>query len=210
MIGLLQRLAVGRVRAATAAGLADFLAGRAAFVSQKCTFDYCRARAGIGWAQLFRDDEFGRALHRCRWDAYAAVLADVGEVALVYLRHQGGEAPVAAGLSEVLRAALQRHPVPAHRASWEDAVAAAEARLHRAMMAEPRAVHRIGRKSGGVVFEVLPIHTNLKEHDREMVVNNVRFLLCRVYADMERELDGPALVRLLSADAGRGSPPPPR
>jgi hypothetical protein len=36
------------------------------------------------------------------------------------------------------------------------------------------------------VFEVLPIHTNLKAHDREMVVNNIRFLLCRVYADMER------------------------
>ncbi len=61
------------------------------------------------------------------------------------------------------------------------------------------------------MFEVLPIHTNLKAHDREMVVNNVRFLLCRVYADMERELDGPALVRLLSV-AGRasGSPPAPR
>ena len=101
-------------------------------------------------------------------------------------------------------------PVPAHRASWDDAVEAAEAKLHRALMAAPRAVHRIGRKSGGVVFEVLPIHTNLKAHDREMVVNNVRFLLCRVYADMERELDGPALVRLLSVAGASGSPPAPR
>ena len=210
MFALWQRLVAGRERIATVAGLADFLAGRAAFVSQKCTFDYCRARAGIGWTQLFRDDEFGRALQRCRWEAYAAVLADVGEVALVYLRHQGGEAAVAGGLAVALRSALQRHPVPSHRTSWDDAVAAAEAKLHRALMAAPRAVHRIGRKSGDVVFEVLPIHTNLKAHDRVMVVNNVRFLLCRVYADMERELDGPALVRLLSADGARESPPAPR
>ena len=60
---------------------------------------------------------------------------------------------------------------------------------------------------------MLPIHTNLKAHDREMVVNNVRFLLCRVYADMEAQLDGPALVRVLTAagapDHG-GSPPAPR
>ena len=100
--------------------------------------------------------------------------------------------------------------MPAHRTSWDDAVESAAARLHRALLAAPREVHRIGRKSGGVVFEVLPIHTNLKAHDRVMVVNNVRFLLCRVYADMERELDGPALVRLLSAGGGSGSPPAPR
>jgi hypothetical protein len=210
MIGLLQRLAAGRPRAATAAGLADFLAGRAAFVSQKSTFDYCRARAGIGWAQLFREDEFGRALELCRWEAYAAVLADVGEVALVYLRRQGAGAAVAPGLGEVLRSALLRHPVPAHRTGWDDAVDDAQARLYRALLADPRDVHRIGRKSGGRVFEVLPIHTNLKAHDRVMVVNNVRFLLCRVYADMERELDGPALVRLLSASPGGGPPPAPR
>ena len=66
-------------------------AARTAFVSQKCALDYCRARAGIGWAQLCREDEFGRAIERCRWDSYAAVLADVGEVALIYLRHCGGE-----------------------------------------------------------------------------------------------------------------------
>lgn len=208
MLALLRRLAAGPERVSTAAGLADFLAGRAAFVSQKCTFDYCRARAGIGWAQLFNEDEFGRALMRCRWEAYAAVLADVGEVALVYLRHQGADAGVASELGQVLRSALERHPVPTHRAGWDDAIEAMEARLHRALLAAPREVHRIGRKSGGALFEVLPIHTNLKAHDREMVVNNVRFLLCRVYADMERELDGPALVRSLGGSADSPGPPP--
>ena len=198
---LLRRLASGRTRITTTTGLSDFLAGRAAFVSQKCTFDYCRARAGIGWRQLFEEDEFGRALLRCRWDAYAAVLEDLGEVALVYLRHQGGDAAVADGLAEALRSALERHPVPAHRPDWAESIAAMQARLHRSLLAAPREVQRIGRKSGKALFEVLPIHTNLKAHDREMVVNNVRFLLCRVYADMERELDGPALVRLLSARA---------
>ena len=208
MLELLRRLASGPERAATPEALADFLAGRAAFVSQKCTFDYCRARAGIGWAQLFRDDEFGRALLRCRWEAYAAVLADIGEVALVYLRHQGGDATTAPGLARVLRSALERHPVPEHRTGWTDAIEAMEARLHRALMAAPREVHRIGRKSGGALFEVLPIHTNLKAHDREMVVNNVRFLLCRVYADMERQLDGPALVRALRGPGDSPGPPP--
>ena len=210
MLRLLQRLAAGRPRVATAAGLAEFLGARAAFVSQKCTYDYCRARAGIGWAQLFRDDEFGRALDLCRWEGYAAVLADLGEVALVYLRQHGGEASVAPGLAAALRQALLRHPVPAHRNDWQDAVMTCETRLYRALMAAPRPVQQIGRTSGNLVFDGLPLHTNLKGHDRAMVVNNVRFLLCRVHDDMERELDGPALVRALSAEADAGSPPMPR
>jgi hypothetical protein len=218
VIGVLRRLASARERVATPERLADFLAARAAFVSQKSSLDYCRARAGLSWAQLFREDEFGRAIERCRWEAYAAVLADVGEVALIYLRHRGFDGPqLAAALGEVLRAALVRHPIPAHRASWEDAVELARARLHRALLAPPRPVHRVGRMSGRRVFEVLPIHTNLKAHDREMVVNNIRFLLCRVYADMEAALDGAALGRALTVAPGdapaavpghRGGAPP--
>lgn len=214
MLDLLRRLASRRERIVGVDGLADFLAARTAFVSQKSALDYCRARAGIGWAQLFREDEFGRAIERCRWESYAAVLVDVGEVALIYLRHCGGDGPgLAAGLGRVVRAAIVRHPVPGHRSDWGDACEAAEARLHRALLAPPRPVHRVGRSSAGKVFEVLPIHTNLKAHDREMVVNNVRFLLCRVYADMEARLDGPALVRVLTAAAVPdcdGSPPAPR
>jgi hypothetical protein len=69
-------------------------------------------------------------------------------------------------------------------------------------------VRLIGRISGEAVFAGLPLHTNLKGHDRAMVVNNVRFLLCRIHDDLERAADGPALVRALSA-AG-GPPPAPR
>ena len=196
MLRVLRRLAAGRARIATRTGSRTSWPARAAFVSQKCTLDYCRARAGIGWAQLFREDEFGRALERCRWEAYAAVLADVGEVALIYLRHCGGDGPQSRpGWPRPCARPWTATRSPGIGPDWDDAVEAAQARLHRALLAPPRPVHRIGRRSGGKVFEVLPIHTNLKAHDREMVVNNVRFLLCRVYADMERELDGPALVR---------------
>jgi hypothetical protein len=210
----LRRLASGRDRVATPEGLADFLAARAAFVSQKSTLDYCRARAGVGWPQLFREDEFGRAMERCRWEAYAAVLGDVGEVALIYLRHAGFDGPpLAAGLAGVLGDALLRHPVPSHRRGWYDALAAQAAQLHRALLAPPRPVREVGHGSARRVFEVLPIHTNLKARDREMVTNNIRFLLCSAYAAMEARLDGRALgVALTAAGDAPAAPcaaPPP-
>ena len=169
-------------------GFADFLAGRTAFVSQKSALDYCRARAGIGWTQLFREDEFGRALERCRWESYrggagrrrrggadlpapAAAVRDRtsprGWAGPCALRWSDTPSP---GIGRIgTRPAIQRAGAPASRAARTAAAGA------------PGREQFCERK----VFDVLPIHTNLKAHDREMVVNNVRFLLCRVYADME-------------------------
>lgn len=210
MLGVLRRLRRGRARVDDPEGLADFMARATAFVSQRVTLDYCRARAGISWPQLFRESEFGQALEHCRWEAYAAILGDVGEVALIYLRQCGCEGePVAAGVAKGLRSALERYPVPTYRAGWQDALDAHAARLHRALLAPPRPVREVGRSSARRVFEVLPVHTDLKMHDREMVTNNLRFLLCGVYADMERRLDGPVLGRAFNVDA-HPKPPPER
>jgi hypothetical protein len=100
--------------------------------------------------------------------------------------------------------------VPPHRASWDDALEEIDARLHRAAMAAPRPVHEVGRTSAKRVFNALPIHTNLTRQDREVVTNNIRFLLCRVYADMEAELDGAAIGRALTASVAHGFPAPDR
>lgn len=183
--------------------LADFLARHAAFVSQKSTIEYCRARAGVGWNQLVRDEAFTRAIERCRWEAYAAVLGDVAEVALIYLRRQGFNGPdLVAGLSGVAGRSLVRHPVPAHRSGWQDVLDGLAVRLRQAAEQAPRPVHEVGRTSGKQVFAVLPIHTNLAGHDREMVINSVRFLLCRVYAEMEVEVDAAAVGPQLTAVNG--------
>ena len=128
MFALLQRLTAGRERIATATGLADFLAGRAAFVSQKCTFDYCRARAGIGWAA---------AVPRRRVRSGAAALPLGGLCRRAGRCRRGGAGlPASPGRRRCRRRRPRptrcvrrcvRHPVPAHRASWDDAVEAAEA-----------------------------------------------------------------------------------
>lgn len=203
MIELWRGLRRPRDRIVDADGLADFLAGRAAFVSQKSTIEYCRARAGICWSQLFLEDEFVRAMEHCRWESYAAVLEDLLEAALVYLRQVGfeGTAQVPA-LGAVGSAALRRHPPPGHLGSWVEAEAALAARLRRALLAAPRPVHELGRSSAKRVFAALPIHTNLRGHDREVVTNNIRFLLCRAYADLEAQADGQALGRALTAEVG--------
>ena len=191
-----------RARITTLGGLAEFMAARTAFVSQKVTLDYCRARAALHWQKLLGEEPFLRALEYCRWEAYAAVLGDVAEVVQIYLRRAGApEPPLPEVVGDLARAALLRHPVPSHRESWDEVVDAIRARLQRANLAAPRPVHLVGTVSAPRVFEVLPIHGSVRRHDREVVTNSLRFLLVRVYGDLEQQVDGSAVVAAIAEGA---------
>ena len=160
----------------------------------------------MNWDELFREQAFLDGLEVCRWEAYAALLADVAELVLILLRRQSPADPHSylPGMAEAAGAALRRHPVPGHGASWDEASAAIEQHLARSLIAAPRAVHLVGFGSADAIFGHLPIHPDLRRGDREMFRNSVRFALCRVFDEVTRRLDVPALETALQPRAGGG------
>jgi hypothetical protein len=205
-ITALRRL-VGRRRAlpVTAADeLAEFLGAQTAYIAQRSVIEYCRARTGLNWDKLFAEPSFLDHLEVCRWEAYALVLAEVAELALIRLRRHSAADPKTyfPGLVQAAHAALLRHPVPGHRTSWTDAADAIERHLARALMAEPRPVHLLGLHSADMIFDLLPIHADLRRQDREMFQNSVRFAICRAFEEMTRRFDVPALEASLLAQGG--------
>ena len=191
---------------ATLDELADFLAAQTAYVSQRTVLEYCRARSGLNWDKLFREKAFIDSLEVCRWEAYAEVLAEVAELALILLRRQSPADPqlYLPGLAAAAGAALLRHPVPDHRPSWDAASAAIEQHLAQSVLAAPRAVHLVGFGAADAIYARLPIHPDLRPQDREMFRNSVRFALCRVFDEMTRRLDVPALAHALRGSAEPG------
>ena len=98
------------------------------------------------------------------------------------------------GVAAAARAALLRYPVPGHRTSWAWASDLVEQHLAQALLAAPRAVHLAGIGAADAIYAQLPIHATLRPQDREMFRNSVRFALCRVFDEMTRRFDVPALV----------------
>ena len=188
---------------ATLGELADLLAAQTAYVAQRTVLEYCRARTGLNWDKLFREQPFIDSLEVCRWEAYVEVLAEVAELALILLRRQSPADPQAylPGVAAATRAALLRHPVPGHRTSWDEASAVVEQHLAQSLLAAPRAVHLAGFGAADAIFDHLPIHPDLRREDREMFRNSVRFALCRVFDEMTRRLDVPALGQALRRSA---------
>jgi hypothetical protein len=202
-LSVLRRL-LGRTRSppvTTASELAEFLGAQTAYIAQRSVIEYCRARTGFNWDKLFAESSFLERLEVCRWEAYAIVLAEVAELALIRLRRHGAADPTTylPGLVQAAHAALLRHPVPDHRASWTDAADAIERHLAQALIAAPRPVHLLGLHSADVIFDLLPIHADLRRQDREMFQNSVRFAICGAFDEMTRRFDVPALEASLEA-----------
>lgn len=182
---------------ASRADLVPFLAGEAAFISQKCTFEYCRARSGLNWDKLFKEEAFAEAVEASRWRGFAAVLSDVMMIAESRLRARSGEGSGALvePLAAVAAEALAHFPEARGRQDidWTAEAAEIRERLAQAQLAPPKRAHEIGLRSGAIVFDSLPVHPSIRAYDRELVTNNIRFNLARTATTIEERCD-PALV----------------
>lgn len=190
------------------AALRRFLAAESAFLAQKTTVEYCRARSGLLWQKLFAEQAFRAALDVCRWGAMAAVLADQVATLEGFLRPraQGRETALAAALASIYDDILRGYAEvpPEQRVGWEDLMHDMAPRLARAQLAPPHGPEEIGKTSGARVHDLLPIHKTLRGHDREMMVNALRFGMVGFHAKLAERIPEPArLIGELTA----GTPP---
>jgi hypothetical protein len=187
----------GRERIATRPALADFLAREASLVAQKSIVDYCHMKTRLPLNELTREKAFADAFDAARRAAYAAVLADLAAAVEAHLR-----APAGARSGE-LPAALARLYGECLRV-FEGGMAgddspAVERRLAQLQLAPPKSSTEIALTSGNALFDALPLHPSLRKHDREPVVEGVRFMLMSRCQRLGERLDAPALLAALLA-----------
>lgn len=182
----------------TLPALDDFLDSQAAFLVQKCIFEYARARSGILSEKLFKEPAFAAAVEQSRWRNYPICLGHVALMADAALRPHAPDraAALADGLVASAARIVGRYGVPDGLAPdfWLVALKDIEGRLRRASLAQPHAVKEIPKEEFKAFFEQLPIHESLRGYDFVLVRNNLRVNLCRAYETFLARMDGPALV----------------
>lgn len=164
--------------------LEDFLDTHAAFLVQKCVFEYSRARAGVFWDKLFKEPDFKAAVDVARWNGFAIALADVVEMVEGTLRPaaRGREAALLDRLIEMAEAVIHRYPVPAGEPAdfWVVQIAWLRGRLADIQLAPPKAVKDIPLGTARRMFDLMPIHRSLRGEDFVVVRNHLRSNLCRM------------------------------
>lgn len=190
------------------ASFSNLLHRHAAFISQKGTQEFVRAKAGLNWSKLIKEQDYIDALEKSRWEALAAVLEDLVVISEGFLRpeSQGRLEPIRLWLLGCYRDILHEHPIPPHRPQgWQAEINHADLRLQSAQSATPLPPHEIAEVSGAKVYEFLPIHSNLRMFDLELVTNNVRFNIIRFRDELSERVNRADVVAdVLGAEqAGR-------
>ena len=178
--------------------LEGFLDSRSAFLAQKCIYEYSRARAGINFQKLFKEQEFQDAILRSTWASYPIACAFVCEMVEGQLRafaQQDTEA-LARGLGALATAAFDRHPLPrgAPPTFWNEAIESVERHLARAQLHAPKPIKDIPLERVNEIYENLPIHPNLTGHDYELIQNNIRTNFVQIFVEFDKSADRETLT----------------
>ena len=183
--------------------LEDYLDTRAAFLVQKCVFEYSRARAGVFWDKLFKEPDFKAAVDVARWNGFAIALADVVEMVEGTLRPaaRGREADLLGRLIAMAEAVIRRYPVPPEEPAdfWVTQTAWLRGRLADVQLAPPKAVKDIPLGTARRMFDLMPIHESLRGEDFVVVRNHLRSNLCRMSDEFAQRVEiGPLVVEALA------------
>ncbi len=182
--------------------LEDFLDGNAAYVVQRCLYEYARGAAAYNWQPLMEEQIFRTAMERSRWLAYPIGLAIVAETVEGVLRPAAGErAPrMLEGLEISCARVMDRHRPPAEvePAAWTEARSTLAHRLSRLQAAAPKPVKDIPKPIAKEFFALIPIVEQFRGKDPIMATNNLTMSLIAIHEEFSARADRRALADALA------------
>lgn len=185
--------------------LSDFLDSRAAFLVQKCLYEYTRARSGILSSKLFKEAAFKEAMEAARWGNYPVCLQHVTIMVEHTLRAGAGNEAGAMreGLIVGVAAVCHRYPVPKgfDAGFWRAADHRVAQRVRLAGLAAPHPIKDLPQETASEFMEKVPIHADLRQFDFELVTNNLKSISA---ARMRTFSPWPMLPLLLARWSPRG------
>jgi hypothetical protein len=160
----------------TFAALQQLLDSEAAYLAQRSVMDFARNELGSLSAQAFGDPRFLAKLAVCRWEGFAATLADMVVLAHARLLEAGVPRQILdVRLSDLYSTILRGHPLPEHRSQgWDVEIAALRTRLveRPAGPANPQAD---ATATGAKVFNTLPFPPRDPKENRMVLANAFAF-----------------------------------
>lgn len=193
-------------------GLTAFVSTRAAFIAQKTLYGYLKTRMGTRYPTVFENDDMIRSIDIAKLHIYAACLTDLALFAAWRTRKGAAAQAIPDEACRALALACFRRGIA------DNAAPAAAVEAFSAAGAEADFERRLafwdwadGPKGADIFSESplalvrwAPIAPELKQLDREIVENSMKFKWREVRAALDRRLDAEAVA----AEACRLVPAP--
>lgn len=181
--------------------LKDFLASRAAFLVQKSIMEYAQARSNMMFSTLLSEPAFLAAYEQSRWASYPAAFSMVTEMAEGIIRPHAGDHMIElhAVLVAIGRNVFAEYAGPSGQdpSFWQQASEALDHDLGLAGLGPPKPAHEIPLARAHEIFDHLPVHETLRQHDFAMFRNTLRFHMAEIGTEFSERADLKALARAL-------------
>jgi hypothetical protein len=186
---------------ATRDGLKEFLMSRAAYLTQKSIMEYVQARSNMMFSTLLSEPTFLAAYEEARWASYPAAFSMVTEMAEGMIRPhaEGATLDLHAALVSLGRDVFQGFPLPPAQGPkfWDEAAETLDHDLGTAGLGPPKQVHEIALARAREIFDRLPVHEQLRQHDFTMFRNTLRFHMTEIGTEFAERGDMKELARAL-------------
>lgn len=185
------------------AALQPFLSSQASYLAQRSTYEFSRNTLSYYGQGAWHDPVFQDLMRVCRWESFAAVLADMIVLTEGRLRPSAGGDPnvLVEPLLDLYRAIIGEYPVPAHRTEgWDADIASFRQRLQRAQMIAPMAPSDVALVGARRVFDVLPVYSQYREVDYQVIEGAVRFGIIAFNDQLRARLQVAAVLTDLRPD----------
>ncbi|MHC8510280.1 MAG: hypothetical protein ACYYKD_13000 [Rhodospirillales bacterium] len=193
------------------AGLADFTASRAAYITQTSLFGYLKTRMGTRFPDLFQDKVFSAAIRRAQHQVLAACAGDLAIYAAVVTAQRAdtlsdaeartfAEALFASALTKAL---AEAEALPDGEGPHIDPAAERAAFAERAAVFDWRGEDALDLafvSSQRRLAESAPVVDEFMALDREIVENSIRFRWNDVRRQLRVRLDAEAVLNSARED----------
>ena len=190
LAGLKSYLFPTRIR--SRAQLTRFVSGEASYVAQRSTDEFSRNTLAWFGQSAFGDPAFNDAFAVCRWEAFAAIAADMAFVVRSCL---DGGPELDPALVRTYADALGEYPAPVHRPEgWSDRHAALLSRFAGVSSDHRPDLKVMGHRTGALIHEFVPARSKNAEEERQVLAAAVTFGLISFNDRLPKRLDRNALL----------------
>lgn len=188
--------------------LRRFLSGEASYLAQRVTYEFARNTLAWFGQHHFGDDRFNDAFRICRWEAYAAILADMLVLTRGHLLSPTTPGQVlAAPLVGLYGAALAEYAPPGHRPEgWRDVEEGLLLRLRDLGSDERPDARSVASASASRTFETLPVKSNNPQEDRRVIGSAITMGLISFADRLRTRVDAPCMRSVLVPDRPTAAP----
>ncbi len=181
--------------------LEKFVAGRAAFVSQKKLYGYLKERIGTRWPSMFEDEVFRSSIATASMQVFAASLSDLTIHAVAHALSGSAEPDeVKADIAhEIFVSGLQKNQDEASNDfNPEQIIAEFDCRLEGTDWNFGALLPANFTRSPAALLRWAPIADRYKKFDAEIVENSLKFAWVDIREQFARRLDADAIAHEVS------------